>query len=99
MDVIPSHGLEPTALLNILPRLDVRPVHDEARAIGIGQQDRGEDLLARDRRYGMALSGADAPERGVEGRRGAGPGGVGFDLVAFFVVGGDDGLEPGEINF
>lgn len=99
VDVVPAHGLEPTALLDVFPTLDVCPVHDEARTIGIGQQDRGEDLLARDRRYGMALSGTDAPVRGVGGRVGAGPGGVGFDLVALFVVGGDDGLEPGEIDF
>lgn len=82
-------------------------MHDESRAVGIGQQDGFENLLAGDRRYGMTLGGADAPVCGVGGPGGAGSGegcaegsgGVEFDLVALFVAGGDDGLELGEVNF
>ena len=55
----------------------------------------------------MALGGADAPICGV-GCGSAGDSGVGcaevtsgveFDLVALLVVGGDDGLEFGEVDF
>lgn len=72
---------------------------DEVRTVGIGQQDGCEDLLAGDGRDGMALGGADAPVFGVRERAGAGAGGVGFDLVALFVVCGDDGLDFGEVDF
>ena len=104
----PPHRLQPAAPLNLLPCLDVCPVHDETRTVGIGQQDGYEHLLVRERRDGMSLRGADAPVCRVRGGRGAcsgggfvvqGAGGVGFDLVALFVVGGDDGLEVGEIDF
>ena len=55
----------------------------------------------------MALGGADAPHFGVGGRGAAGSSGgcaeetrgVGFDLVALFVVGCDYGLEFGEVDF
>ena len=55
----------------------------------------------------MALAGADAPVCGVEGRGAATFGGVvalgtswvTFELVALFAVGGDDGLEFGEVDF
>ncbi len=55
----------------------------------------------------MPLGGADAPvgrvgDRGAAGAGGGGAeraGGVGLDLVALFVVGGDDGLEFGEVEF
>ena len=57
-----------------------------------------ENVLAGDGRDGVALGGADAPVCGVGGGCGAGSGGVGCELVALLVVGGDDGLEVGEID-
>lgn len=107
VDVLPPHRLEPAAPLDFLPGLRVRPVHDEARTVGVGQEDGVEDLLVREGRDGVALGGADAPACGVRGGRGARDGGgvaegavgVEFDLVALFVVGGDDGLELGKIDF
>ena len=82
-------------------------MHDEIRTVGIGQEDGFENLFVGDCRYGVALTGPDAPVCGVEGRGGAGFGGVGalgtsvvpFELVALFVVGRDDGLEFGEVDF
>ncbi len=82
-------------------------MHDVVRAVGVGQQDGFEDLLARDGRDGVPLGGADAPVGWVGGRGAAGAGGggaegtggVGLDLVALFVVGGDDGLQFGEVEF
>ena len=82
-------------------------MHDEIRTVGVGQEDGFENLLVGDCRYGMALAGADAPVCGGEGRGAAAFGGVGalgssgvaFEYVALFVVGGDDGLEFGEVDF
>lgn len=75
-------------------------MHDIVRTVGVGQQDGFENVLAGDGRDGMALGGADAPIFGFGGGGGAErPGGVGFDLVALFVVGGDDGSEFGEVDF
>lgn len=82
-------------------------MHNEIRTVRVGEQDGFEYLLTGDRRYGMALGGADAPVFGSEYGGAGGPGGgcaegtsgVGFDLVALFVVGGDDGLEFREVNF
>lgn len=82
-------------------------MHDEGRAVGVGQEDGFEDLLVREGRDGVALGGADAPACGIRGGRGADDGGavvegtvgVEFHLVALFVVGGDDGLELVEIDF
>lgn len=107
VDVLPPHRLQPAAPLDILPRLRVRPVHDEARTVGVSQQDGFEELLFGEGRDGVALGGADAPACGVGGGRGARDGGgifegtvgVEFDLVALFVVGGDDGLEVVKIDF
>ena len=48
MDMIPSHRFEPAAPLNIDPGPVVRPVHDEIRTIGIGQQDGFKNVLAGD---------------------------------------------------
>ena len=64
-------------------------------------------MLAGDGRDGVALGGADAPIFGFGGGGGADaggggaerPGGVGFDLVALFVVGCDDGSEFCEVDF
>lgn len=98
MDVLAPHRQQLAAPLDLLPRLAVGPVHDEARAVGVGQQDGLENVLARDGRDGVALGGADAPVGRVRGR-GGGPGGVGLDLVALLVVGGDDGVESGEADF
>lgn len=107
MDVLPPHRLEPAGPLDLLPGVLVRPVHDVVRAVGVGQEDGLEDVLARDGRDGVALGGTDAPVGGVGGGGGAGSdgggaegaGGLGFDLVAFLVVGGDDGLEFREVDF
>lgn len=75
-------------------------MHDEARTVGVGQEDGVEDLLVGEGRDGVALGGADAPVCGVGGEGGARDGGgVELDLVALFVVGGDDGLELVEIDF
>lgn len=79
-------------------------MHDVIRTVRIGQQYRFENPLTRDCRYGMALGGADVPifalGCGRDGGFGAeGTSGVGFDLVALFVIGGDDGLEFGEVDF
>lgn len=106
MDVLPPHGPEPAAPLDLLPRLVVRPVHDVGRTVGVGQQDGFEDLLRQDRRKGVTLAGADAPVGGVGVGGAAGSGGGGAegaagvrgDLVALFVVGGDDGLEFREVD-
>lgn len=106
MDVLPAHRLQPAVAFDFLPGPLVRPVHDVVWTVGVGQQDRGEDVLTGDGRDRVALGGADAPVGGVRGRgRGRlggggaeGAGGVGFDLVALFVVGGDDGLEFGEVD-
>lgn len=107
MHVLPAHRLHPAAAFDVPPGPFVRAVHDQGGTVGVGQQDRGADLLAGDGHDGVALGGADAPVGRVGGGGGAGSGGggaqgagwVGFDLVALFVVGGDDGLEFGEVDF
>ena len=81
-------------------------MHDESRTIRVGRQDGFENQLAGDGGDGVALGGADAPTRGARGECGAGfgdggaegAGGVVFEFVALFVVGGDDGLEFGEVD-
>lgn len=82
-------------------------MHDEIRTVSIGQEDGFENLLVGDCRYRVALAGADTPVCSVGERGAAGFGGVGalgtsgvaFELVALFVVGRDDGLEFGEVDF
>ena len=72
MNVLPAPPflparLQPAALLDAFPGIPIRPMHDVVRTVGVGQQDRGEDLLASDGRDGVALVGADAPIGGVSG--------------------------------
>ena len=100
MDVFPPHRLQAAGPLDQLPGLGVGPVHDEVGTVGVGREDGFEDVLAGDCGDGMALGGADAPIFcGLGGGGGlVGTGGVGFELVALFVVGGDDGLEGGEVD-
>lgn len=107
MDMLPVHRLQAAAAFDELPGPFVRAVHDEFGTVDVGEQDRLEYVLVGDGHYGVALRGADAPVGRVGGRGGAGsggggaegPGGVGLDLVALFVVGGDDGLEFRELDF
>ena len=100
MDMLSPHRLQAATPLDILPGLRIGPMHDEVGTVGVGREDWFEDVLVGDCGDGMALGGADAPIfRGLGGGEAAvGAGGVGFELVALFVVGGDDGLEGGEIN-
>ena len=82
-------------------------MHDEIRTVGIGQEDGFKNLLVGDGCYRVALAGADAPVRCGEGRGAAascwvgmlGTSGVAIEFIALFVVGGDDGLEFGEVDF
>ena len=101
MDVLPPHRLEAAAALDLLPGLGVGPVYDEVGTVGVGREDGFKDVLAGDCGDGVALGGADAPVfRGLGGGGGVvRVCGVGFELVALFVVGGDDGFEGGEVDF
>ena len=99
MDMLPAHRLEPAAPLNLPPRLEIRPVDDGIRTVGVVQEDGFKDALADDGGDGVALGGADAPVGGVREVGGVGGGGVGLDLVALLVVGGDDGVKFIEVDF